>query len=119
MPDKRLLNGLLQHPVAYGGDESGFFGQLDEHGWRHLAKFGIAPSRQSLGTHQSAIGDGDLGLIMDTELTPLHALAHGMVHLDARQHIDIHLRLVEAEAPPAPLFHPVHGGIGILNQFIQ
>ncbi len=49
----------------------------------------------------------------------LHGLAHGVVQLDARQQVHIHLWLVKTEITTAALLDPEHSCVGTLDQDVQ
>ena len=119
LPRSRLAYRLFQHPVADRDDEPGLLGQRDEDGGRNLPQFRVAPPDQRLSAYHGAGGEGDLGLVVQPEAPLLHGQAHGMVHFHARQHIDVHLRLVKAEIPAPAFLDAVHRDVRILDQLVE
>ena len=119
LPNHGLAHSLFQHPVAQRHDKTGLFGQRNKKRRRHIAQLGVSPANQGLSAQQLARRERNLWLVMQPKQTLLHGLPHRMVHFHARQQVNIHLWLVEPEAPPTTLLDQVHGDIRTLDQLIQ
>eukprot|EP01136_Pigoraptor_vietnamica_P033089 Opistho-1_new@95611 len=118
-PQRGLAHRLAQHPVTQRDDEAALLRDRNELARRDVAEVGISPAQQRLGTDHRARGDVDLRLVVQPEVAALQRQAHRVVQLHARQQVDVHLRLVEAEAGTAALLHAVHRGVGVLDQVVH
>ncbi|MNT34185.1 hypothetical protein D3C72_1701480 [compost metagenome] len=63
LPLLHLPAGVLQHPVAEGQDEAGFFRQGDEPLRGNFAELRVVPTHQGLGAHQGLVLQAELGLV--------------------------------------------------------
>lgn len=70
------------------------------------AQGGMAPAHQGLGAHHAAIAQVHLGLIEQLELALGIGLAQRLHQREPRGHVRAHLRLEEADGPPAVVFGP-------------
>ena len=74
VPAPDLGAGGAQHPGADRHDQAGLLGQRDELGRRHQAEVGMVPAQQRLDAEHGAVGEADLGLVVDHELALLERL---------------------------------------------
>src|SRR5450432_312237 len=97
-PAHRLRTRRAQHPLAEPSDESARFGDWNELAWAEQATYGVLPSHQCFGTHNSARSKVLNRLVVQNELVTRDGNLECLLGVEAFEGAFAHLGLVAHEA---------------------
>ena len=92
------------------------FGLRDELVRQQQAQLGVFPAHQRLHPRDGTTLAGDLGLVVQHELTGGHACAEALLHHQPLSHLGRHFGVVKRPAVAPCRLGPVHGHVGVAEQ---
>ena len=118
LPLERLFAAGPQDPLADGVDETGFFGQGEKlAGWKQTT-LGVLPAQESLACDDATRRGVDDRLVVEPELVPFEGASEIVHQMELAQHEGVHRLVVDEVAVPAVALRPVHGDVGIAEDFV-
>ena len=117
-PCTQLAAGLGQHPFAQAHHHAAFLDDGQEVCRRHPAPVGIVPAQQRFDAGERAVGQRNLGLVVQLQAAVVQCLAEALHQLEVAAQALAHLRAVEAVAAAGAL-GAVHGDVGMLDQVLH
>ena len=116
IPFARVLQRLVEYPIAEQDDQAAFLGERDEAVRRHETALGVIPAEQRLEAEQALGVGGEDRLVKDPKVLVFDRASHLVFELKALARLMVHVWVEQLSRVLAVRLDEVHGLVGVSEE---